>query len=100
MRSRPSQVAHIHCAIVFVLMVLFAPTLIHAQDVRGKISGKVLDPNKAAVPGAQVKITDVARNSTVTLTTNDDGFFQANYLLSGTYQVVVETAGFKRYIKD
>jgi hypothetical protein len=81
-------------------MVVFAPMSLRAQDVRGRLTGRVADPNKAAVPGASVKVTDVARNTTVTLTTNDEGLFQANYLLSGTYQVVVEVAGFKKYIQD
>ena len=100
MRSRSSQFAPVYGAIIFVLLVLLAPMSLHAQDVRGRLTGKVVDPNKAAVPGAAVKVTDVARNATVALTTNDDGLFQANYLLSGTYQVVVEMAGFKKYIQD
>ncbi|HEX6624089.1 MAG TPA: TonB-dependent receptor, partial [Pyrinomonadaceae bacterium] len=69
-------------------------------EARGRITGTVADANKAAVPGASVKVIDVARGTTVALTTNDDGLFQAPYLLSGTYQVVVETAGFKKYIQD
>jgi len=81
-------------------MVLFVPMSLRAQEVRGKISGRVVDPNKAAIPGASVKITDTKRASTVTLTTNDDGLFQAPYLLSSTYQVVVEATGFKKYIQD
>ncbi len=100
MKSRLSQLPHLSCAILFVLMVLFVPTSLRAQEVRGKISGRVVDPNKAAIPGASVKITDVARATTVTMTTNDDGLFQAPYLLSSTYQVVVEANGFKRYIQD
>ncbi len=100
MTSRSRSLAYTLCAIVFVLTVLLAPTSLLAQDVRGKISGRVLDPNKASMPGASVKVTDVARGTTVTLTTNDDGLFQANYLLSGTYQVVVEMPGFKKYIQD
>ncbi len=95
MKSRLSQLAHLSCAILFVLMVLFVPTSLRAQEVRGKISGRVVDPNKAAIPGASVKITDVARATTVTMTTNDDGLFQAPYLLSSTYQVVRMACWFK-----
>jgi hypothetical protein len=73
---------------------------LRAQESRGKITGTVTDPNKAAVPGASVKITDPARGTSVTLTTNDEGFFQAPYLVPGTYQVVIEIAGFKKYIQD
>jgi hypothetical protein len=100
MKSKFIPASYVSCAIVFALMVIFVPVSLRAQEVRGKISGGVLDPNKAAVPGASVKVTDVARGTTASLTTNDEGLFQANYLLSGTYQVVVEMAGFKKYIQD
>lgn len=87
-----------------ILLSLFAllsfPSALRAQEARGRITGTVTDANKAAVPGASVKVVDVARGTTVSLTTNDDGLFQAPYLLSGTYQVVVETSGFKKYIQD
>src|SRR5512132_2279564 len=99
MRLEFTPVSHSYCAIFFVLLVLFVPVSLQAQEVRGKISGRVLDPTKAAIPGASVKVTDVARGTTVSLTTNDEGLFQASYLLSGTYQVVVETAGFKKFIQ-
>lgn len=100
MKSKISSGDYMFCAIVFLLMVFIVPVSLRAQEVRGKISGRVLDPNKAAVPGASVKVTDVARGTMVSLTTNDDGLFQANYLLSGTYRVVVEITGFKKYIQD
>lgn len=74
--------------------------LIPAQETRGTIRGTVTDPNKAAIPGASVKIIDPSRGTTINLTTNDDGFFQANYLTPGTYQVVVETSGFKKSVRE
>ena len=60
-------------AIVFALAMLLIPVSLHAQEARGKITGRVTDPNKAAVPGATVKVADLARNKVVTLTTNGDG---------------------------
>jgi hypothetical protein len=88
-------------ALAFSLVAfLFSATSLCAQEVRGKITGRVTDANKASLPGASVKITDVARGTTVTLTTNDNGIFEAPYLLSGTYQIVVEVTGFKKSIRD
>ncbi|HEX8138063.1 MAG TPA: TonB-dependent receptor [Pyrinomonadaceae bacterium] len=81
-------------------LVTFLPVSLYAQEARGRITGTVTDANKSAVPGASVKITDVARGTTVSLVTNDGGLFQAPYLLPGTYQVVVEITGFKRYLQD
>src|SRR4051794_32184384 len=92
--SRPAWVF----AVAFLVLLTVGGA--QAQELRGKISGRVTDPNGAAVPGATVSVTDTARNQTVELTTNSDGLFAANYLLPGTYKVIVETAGFKKSIQD
>jgi hypothetical protein len=84
---------------VAMLMMCLAATL-HAQEARGTISGKVLDTNQASVPGAQVKITNVAMGTTVSVVTNDSGLFQAPYLLPGAYRVQVEIKGFKKYVRE
>ena len=81
-------------------LICFLVPAIHGQELRGKISGRVVDANGAAVPGATVTITDPTRAGTTTLTTNNDGLFDAPYLLPGTYQVLVEAAGFKRALQD
>jgi hypothetical protein len=47
-----------------------------------------------------VDVKDVARGTTVSLTTNSEGLFQANYLLPGTYELVVQIAGFRTYVKS
>jgi hypothetical protein len=70
-----------------------------AQETRGKITGQVADSSRAPVPGASVTVTDVARGAAVSTTTNAEGLFQANYLLPGTYEVLVELSGFKKYVK-
>jgi carboxypeptidase family protein len=88
------------CGLVLLVTILSVPSSVSAQEVRGKIIGTVVDQNKGAIPGATVRVTDVERATTSTLTTNDQGYFEAPYLLSSTYQVVVEATGFKKYIQD
>jgi hypothetical protein len=100
MRARFTKSASLAAALLALLLAASAPVTLRAQESRGKITGTVTDPNKAAVPGAAVKIVDPARGTSVTLTTNDEGFFQAPYLVPGTYQVVIEIAGFKKFIQD
>jgi hypothetical protein len=86
---------------LMVLAALMAlPQVINAQETRAKLTGRVVDSNQAAVAGADVTVTDAARGTKVNLKTNGDGLFQAPYLLSGTYQVVVEVPGFKKLIQD
>ncbi len=61
MRSRFRPFAQISCAIVFVMAALLIPMSATSQELRGKISGRVVDSNGAAVPGATVTVTDLAR---------------------------------------
>jgi hypothetical protein len=98
--STPSRYVFGALAIILSLMVLMAPAPASAQETRGRIVGRVTDSTKATVPGASVTVTDVARGTTVTLTTNEQGLFQASYLVPGTYKVVVELQGFRKYIAE
>ena len=100
MKSRTANLVKGFAIMASVIAVLCLPVSLRAQELRGKIKGRVLDQNKAAVPGATVQVTDASRNVTLTLTTNNDGLFEAPYLLPGSYQVVVEAAGFKKSIQD
>src|SRR6185295_13085016 len=70
------------------------------QELRGKITGRVVDSNGGAVSGASVKVTDVSRAATTELTTNADGLFDAPYLRPGVYQILVEASGFKKALRD
>src|SRR5262252_1030747 len=99
MRTRFRSVGHILCAIVFVFAALLMPMSASSQELRGKISGRVVDANGSAIPNATVTVTDLARAATTTLTSNDDGLFDAPYLLPGRYQVLVEASGFKKSLQ-
>jgi Carboxypeptidase regulatory-like domain len=63
-----------------------------AQETRGKISGTVRD-NAGVIPGASVKITNIDTSVTQNVTTNDSGYFEASFLIPGTYAVSVQMAG-------
>jgi Carboxypeptidase regulatory-like domain/TonB dependent receptor-like, beta-barrel len=84
--------------VVLAAIVMSAPVC--AQEARGTITGTVRDASKAVVPGATVRITNVAMGTTVSSVTNEGGLFQALYLIPGNYQIVVEVIGFKKYIRD
>ena len=66
-----------------------------AQTDTGRILGAVLDSSGAVVPNAVVTITDLQRGTTRTLKTTDAGEYAAPNLISGSYKVRVEAAGFK-----
>ena len=100
MRHAVKKSMRIVAGLVLLASTSLLSSSLHAQELRGKITGRVMDPNGAAVAGATVKVTDVARSTTTTFTTNADGLFDALYLLPGTYQVVVEASGFKKSLQD
>src|SRR5215475_1780454 len=99
MKPAASRLLHALAIAVFATMVLLAPATTSAQEARGTITGKVRDASDAVMPGAPVRITDAARGTTITVTTNDAGLYQAPYLLPGTYQIAVEVNGFKKYVR-
>lgn len=84
---------------VFLLATTLALT-VSAQESRAVITGHVKDNTGAVVPSAKVVIKNVAMGTTTTVTSNDTGFYQALYLIPGTYQVLVETKGFKKYLRE
>lgn len=87
-------------AVLACFSIIILAGSIFAQETRGIIRGTITDPNGQAVPNASVKIIDPARGTTVDMTTNSEGFYQATYLVPGSYQIVVEAPGFKKSIRD
>src|SRR5215470_15628871 len=99
-RKLTTKRSHFIAGFALAAICLLVPAIVRAQELRGKISGRVTDSSGAVIPGATVKVTDVARAAASTVTTNEEGLFDAPYLLPGTYQVVVELAGFKKALQD
>src|SRR5438552_18726736 len=73
MRHAVKRSMRIVAGLVLLASTSLLSSSLHAQELRGKITGRVMDPNGAAVAGATVKVTDVARSTTTTFTTNADG---------------------------
>ena len=67
-----------------------------AQDPRGTILGRVNDSSGASVPGAEVRAVNENTGVAASAKTNDAGNFTMPYLLSGTYTLSCEHAGFKK----
>jgi hypothetical protein len=68
-----------------------------AQAVYGSIFGTVTDPSGAAVPGASVTVTSVAKGTSATTTTNADGNYSVTHLVPDFYDVKVTASGFKSF---
>jgi len=70
---------------------------VHAQSsTTGNITGTVRDPQGAAVPKAEVTITDEKTGATRTISATEDGFYNATSLPAGIYTVSTAPSGFKK----
>ena len=86
-----------------VSLFLFALTLAGlaaAQETRSAIFGRVSDEQSSMIPAATVTVTNADTNTSVVLTTNETGYYEANLLISGSYRVTVEKEGFSKLIRD
>ena len=85
-----------------IIVLIFALTLV-AQAVAqtsatgAALEGVVSDATGAPVPGAQVKVRDVATNRTRDASTTAEGVFRISDLAPGTYEVSIAQHGFAAY---
>jgi hypothetical protein len=83
--------------LAFILLaILMVPAALQAQEARGTIAGRVIDPSGAVVAGAEIRVTNVATGTSIAGRTNDSGNYAIPYLLPGVYNVIAELAGFKK----
>jgi hypothetical protein len=82
---------------VVCLLALSLSPVAFGQAVYGSIYGTVTDATGAAVPGATVTVTDVAKGTTVTVQSNGSGDFTVEHLIPDVYDVKVDASGFKGY---
>lgn len=77
------------------LLLGLTPSLVWGQSAAtGVISGQVTDQQGAAVPGANVRLTEVSTNSASNTATNDAGRFTFPTVSPGTYDLTVTKQGF------
>jgi hypothetical protein len=82
------------------VIFLFGALPLPAQETRGTILGRVTDPTGAVIAGASVRATNRATDVSVSVRTNDSGNFTIPYLITGSYTVESEMAGFKKTVRD
>ena len=72
---------------------------VHAQSATtGTITGTVRDPQGAAVPKAEVTITEEKTGTSRTVTATEDGFYTATSLPAGIYSISAAPTGFKKSV--
>src|SRR5438309_6887059 len=87
-------------AIILSLCALLAAPAFAQTTGAATIVGNVTDISGAVVPGAQVTVVNTETNFHFEGVTNQDGYYYVPYLRPGIYNVTIEAAGFKRYVRD
>src|ERR1700733_10251272 len=81
------------------LTVTFLSVPLFAQSKASRILGSVRDKSDAVMVGVSVVITDVQRDLSRTVVTDDAGEFVAPDLLPGIYKITAQAKGFKSYAR-
>src|SRR5436190_18965469 len=68
-----------------------------AQQTTGNIQGRIVDAQKAAVPGVTVTAKSASTGFTRTEVSDAEGVYRLNALPVGAYDVHAELTGFKPY---
>ena len=84
-------------ALLAIVCLLFSAAS-NAQSVYGSIFGTVTDKTGAVVSGASVSVTDEAKGTVITVTTNGAGDYTASHLIPDTYDLKIVVKGFKSSI--
>lgn len=87
-------------ALLLLLTIGLLVSVRAQSSTAGNITGTVRDPQGAALPKVDITITDEKTGTTRTVTTNDDGFYNAPSLPPGRYTLTASPAGFKKTIAE
>jgi len=90
MRFRPPALS-----LILLILIACAAAGLHAQDARGRIAGRVLDPSGAPIPRVMVEATEDATQVKIGAATNETGSYEILYLAPGTYTISVSASGFE-----
>jgi len=80
-------------------LVLLACATTFAQQTTGTVTGRVVDQQGAAVPGATVTAKSPTTGFTRTETSDTEGVYRLSALPVGVYEVTAELSGFSTVSK-
>ncbi len=86
-------------ALLGLAAVLASVPLLRAQEVTASITGRITDPQGAAIVGANVTMKETDRATDWPTKTNSEGIYVFPRLPVGNYDLKVEVPGFKTSVK-
>ncbi|HEV2416930.1 MAG TPA: TonB-dependent receptor [Terriglobia bacterium] len=98
--SQKSRIISRQLLILFAVFVLTAGAGLRAQVQAGRIVGTIFDAQHATIPGAAVRITNIATNITKDVTTDAAGNYVLTPVEPGAYTVSATKTGFKTSVES
>lgn len=83
--------------LVWMAILLSAPSLALAQTSGGKILGTAQDSTGGVMPGVSIVVHNIATGTSREAVTNERGQYEVPGLAPGRYRVEAELPGFRRY---
>src|SRR5450432_734606 len=94
----PARKGILFLSLAMVVVLAFANSAA-AQSTTGALRGQVLDSSGAAVPLAEVSVTNQETGVVVSITTTSAGTYNIPSIIPGLYSVAVQSKGFKSTTK-
>ena len=82
------------CMRFVVLLSVWSFALCAQSSTGGTVTGQVVDPQSAAVSGAEVRLVDASTNTSFATITNDEGRYVLAQVAPGRYSIVFSKQGF------
>ena len=88
-------------ALALPLLGMISTAGLFAQTDKSTIRGTVLDPTKAAVPSAEITVTEIATSTVArTVKSDADGNYEVSDLKPGLYRLKADHPGFRQFVAD
>jgi hypothetical protein len=79
--------------------VLLLPVASHAQSMNGSVSGTVVDPSGAPVPGTEMVLKNIGTGVELRRTSETSGAYAFRNLVPGTYELTATIPGFQPFAR-
>jgi hypothetical protein len=90
--------AMVRAVLIAVLsLALAAPVFAQSQATTGSIEGTIVDISGGVLPGVTITITNTDTGAERSVVTNENGLYRALLLSLGSYRLVAELPGFKKF---
>ena len=99
MQFLSKQIRHLIALFAVLACVLAVPQVL-AQNPTGELTGRVTDPDGAALPGVTVTATSPALQGSRVVVAGTSGNYKVPFLPPGTYRVTYELDGFSTVVRE